>query len=78
MTSEREIKPVFVSRHALARVRQRNIDLLLVKAALRTPDLKVLGARGRLKAIRSFHGRELVVVYVETRRVLVLVTAYWR
>ena len=78
MTQKREIKPLFVSRHALSRARQRMIDLSAVKMAIQDPDLKGPARHGRLKVQKRFGQRDLVVIYAESRRILVLVTVFWR
>ena len=72
------MKPIFISRHALLRVRQREISLEEVKATIRRPDLKVPSKRGRLKAVKKFRGRELVVIYKRTRHLDIVVTVFWR
>ena len=72
------MKPLFVSRHALLRVRHRQINLDEVKAAIQKPDLMEQTKRGRLKAVKRCPGRDLVVIYKRARHVDIVVTAYWR
>ena len=72
------MKPLFVSRHAFLRVRQREISLEDVKKVLQRPDLLVSAKHGRLKAIKRYSDRELVVIYKRARHMYIVVTAYWR
>jgi len=72
------LKPLFITRHALLRVRQREITLQQVKTVIREPDLKGFARHGRLKAQKQFGDRELIVIYAPAKSVFILVTAYWR
>ena len=72
------MRPIFVTRHAMRRASQREISFTEVRETILQPDLEQKARHGRLKVIKEFQGRQLVVVYLKRRQADVVVTAYWR
>jgi hypothetical protein len=67
-----------ISDHAAARFRERGITRQLVRACIAYGDVGSVDLSGRLVCEWSVRRKILVVVYIEVKGGVLVVTAYWK
>ena len=63
--------------HAKLRIDERSVSLLHIEQTLKKPDTNQIGFDGTILARKAFAGKILEVVYTESKKKVVVITAYY-
>ncbi len=63
--------------HAKGRIDERNISILHIERTLKTPDTTSRGFDGTSISRKAFGGKILEIVYTESKKGVVVITAYY-
>lgn len=74
---EAEDKKVVYTRHALERMKQRNISRALVEETVRHADKRIFRKDARIQALKEFPQGVLKVIYTEEETRFLIITTYW-